>query len=136
MSPLAAEIQKEEPSSSVTAPGPGDPAALSVFQPAIFGPPSPLHSTGGRHTRAHSEPLAPLNKYYPHFPWVRQGSCATTLELPGLQDQLVHAVAAANPRTVVVVNSGPPVLMPWRHEVAATSIGYFGGQECGNALAE
>ncbi len=65
-----------------------------------------------------------------------EGYDRTTLELPGLQDRLVHAVAAANPRTVVVVNSGSPVLLPWRDEVAATLIGYFGGQEFGTALAE
>jgi beta-glucosidase len=45
-------------------------------------------------------------------------------------------VAAANPRTVVLVNSGSPVLMPWRHEVAAVLVGYFGGQEMGNAVAD
>ncbi|MDQ0242147.1 glycoside hydrolase family 3 protein [Arthrobacter bambusae] len=65
-----------------------------------------------------------------------EGYDRTTLDLPGMQDRLVHAVAAANPRTIVIVNSGSPVLMPWRHEVAATLIGYFGGQEFGNALAD
>ena len=65
-----------------------------------------------------------------------EGYDRTSLELPGLQDRLVHAVAAANPRTVVVVNSGSPVLMPWRNEVAAILIGYFGGQEFGHALAD
>ncbi|WP_458115914.1 glycoside hydrolase family 3 C-terminal domain-containing protein [Arthrobacter sp. D2-10] len=64
-----------------------------------------------------------------------EGYDRTTLALPGLQDRLVSAVAAANPRTVVVVNSGAPVLLPWRDEVAATLIGYFGGQEFGNAIA-
>jgi len=65
-----------------------------------------------------------------------EGYDRTSLELPGLQDRLVHAVAAANPRTVVVVNSGAPVLLPWRDEVAATLIGYFGGQEFGHALTD
>ncbi|WP_372494585.1 beta-glucosidase family protein [Pseudarthrobacter humi] len=65
-----------------------------------------------------------------------EGYDRTTLELPGLQDRLVHAVAAANPRTIVIVNSGSPVLLPWRDEVAATLIGYFGGQEFGNALTD
>lgn len=65
-----------------------------------------------------------------------EGYDRTSLELPGMQDRLVHAVAAANPRTVVIVNSGSPVLMPWRDEVAATLIGYFGGQEFGHALAD
>lgn len=65
-----------------------------------------------------------------------EGYDRTTLDLPGLQDRLVHAVAAANPRTVVIVNSGSPVLLPWRNEVAATLIGYFGGQEFGHALTD
>lgn len=58
------------------------------------------------------------------------------LDLPGRQDELVRAVAAANPRTVVVVNAGAPVLLPWRDEVAAIVLGYFGGQEFGSALAD
>lgn len=65
-----------------------------------------------------------------------EGYDRTRLDLPGLQDRLVRAVAAANPRTVVVVNSGSPVLLPWRDEVAAILIGYFGGQEFGTALAD
>lgn len=58
------------------------------------------------------------------------------LALPGAQDDLVRAVAAANPRTVVVVNSGGPVLLPWRDEVAAVLVSWFGGQEFGAALAD
>jgi beta-glucosidase len=57
------------------------------------------------------------------------------LTLPGRQDELVSAVAAANPRTVVLVNAGAPVLMPWRDEVAAVIVGWFGGQEFGAAVA-
>ena len=59
-----------------------------------------------------------------------------TLALPGRQDDLVAAVAAANPRTVVIVNAGSPVLMPWRDDVAAVLVGYFGGQEFGDAVAD
>ncbi|MFK0040165.1 beta-glucosidase [Paenarthrobacter sp. NPDC090517] len=58
------------------------------------------------------------------------------LHLPGYQNQLVEAVAAANPRTVVVVNSGSPVLMPWLNKVSAVLLGWFGGQEFGNAIAD
>ncbi|MFE0136832.1 glycoside hydrolase family 3 protein [Streptomyces sp. NPDC059037] len=58
------------------------------------------------------------------------------LRLPGRQDDLVRAVAAANPRTVVVVNSGSPVELPWRDEVAAVLLGWFPGQEGGAALAD
>ena len=58
------------------------------------------------------------------------------LDLPGYQNQLVEAVAAANPRTVVVVNSGSPVLMPWLDTVDAVLLGWFGGQEFGSAIAD
>jgi len=65
-----------------------------------------------------------------------EGFDRTTLALPGNQEALVRAVAAVNPRTVVVVNSGGPVLMPWRDEVAAVLVTWFPGQEFGNALAD
>ncbi|GIM90084.1 beta-glucosidase family protein [Paractinoplanes toevensis] len=65
-----------------------------------------------------------------------EGWDRTSLSLPGRQDDLVRAVAAVNPRTVVLVNSGSPVVMPWRHEVAAVLIGWFGGQEFGGAVAD
>lgn len=58
------------------------------------------------------------------------------LRLPGRQDDLVRAVAAANPNTVVVVNSGSPVELPWREDVAAVLLSWFPGQEGGAALAD
>jgi beta-glucosidase len=58
------------------------------------------------------------------------------LDLPGHQNELVEAVAAVNPRTVVVVNSGSPVLMPWLDRVGAVLLGWFGGQEFGAAVAD
>jgi beta-glucosidase len=65
-----------------------------------------------------------------------EGFDRTSLALPGRQDELVRAVAAANPRTVVVVNSGAPVLLPWIDEVATVLVSWFPGQEFGNALAD
>ncbi|QHF26184.1 glycosyl hydrolase [Rathayibacter sp. VKM Ac-2804] len=65
-----------------------------------------------------------------------EGYDRSSLDLPGQQDALVRAVAAVNPRTVVVVNAGAPVLLPWRDEVAAVLVGYFGGQEMGDAVAD
>jgi beta-glucosidase len=56
--------------------------------------------------------------------------------LPGRQDELVRRVAAANPNTVVVVNSGMPVLMPWADEVAAIIQVWFPGQAFADALAD
>jgi beta-glucosidase len=51
-------------------------------------------------------------------------------------DELVRRVAAANPRTIVVVSAGSPVEMPWREDVAAILLTWFPGQEAGNALAD
>lgn len=65
-----------------------------------------------------------------------EGFDRKTLALPGRQDELVSAVAAVNPRTVVVVNAGAPVLMPWRNEVAAILWAWLPGQEGGDALAD
>ena len=65
-----------------------------------------------------------------------EGFDRKNLDLPGRQDDLVAAVAAANPRTLVIVNSGSPVALPWRNDVSAVLLGWFGGQEFGNALAD
>ncbi|MGY1501197.1 beta-glucosidase [Streptomyces sp. QTS52] len=65
-----------------------------------------------------------------------EGFDRSDLQLPGRQDDLVRAVAAANPNTVVVVNSGSPVELPWRDEVAAVLLSWFPGQEGGAALAD
>lgn len=65
-----------------------------------------------------------------------EGFDRDTLALPGRQDELVRRVAAVNRRTVVVVNSGSPVLLPWRDEVSAILLSWFPGQEFGTALAD
>jgi beta-glucosidase len=65
-----------------------------------------------------------------------EGFDRTDLRLPGRQDELVRRVAATGTPTVVVVNSGSPVEMPWREDVAAVLLGWFPGQEAGAALAD
>ena len=65
-----------------------------------------------------------------------EGFDRADLALPGRQDELVRRVADANPNTVVVVNAGAPVLLPWADEVAAILLAWFPGQEFGNALAD
>ncbi len=65
-----------------------------------------------------------------------EGFDRTSLALPGRQDELVRAVAAANPQTVIVINSGAPVVLPWIEEVATVLVSWFPGQEFGNALAD
>jgi beta-glucosidase len=65
-----------------------------------------------------------------------EGFDRRSLSLPGRQDELVRRVHAANPRTVVVVNAGAPVLLPWLDQVPAVLLTWFPGQEFGNALAD
>ncbi|MGC5011173.1 beta-glucosidase family protein [Streptosporangium sp. DT93] len=65
-----------------------------------------------------------------------EGFDRTGLALPGRQDELITRVARANPRTIVVVNAGSPVLMPWLEEVPAVLLTWFPGQEAGAALAD
>ena len=68
--------------------------------------------------------------------WETEGEDRTTMDLPGDQDELIRRVAAANPRTIVVVNAGSPVTMPWADEVAAIMQVWFPGEEFGEALAD
>mgnify|MGYP000023548151 FL=1 len=58
-----------------------------------------------------------------------------SLALPGQQDELVSAVAAANENTVVVIRSGGPVELPWREDVAAVLEQWYPGQADGDAAA-
>lgn len=67
--------------------------------------------------------------------WETEGFDRPDLELVGRQNELVARVAAANPRTVVVLNVGSPVTMPWLAQVPAVVQMWYAGQEAGNALA-
>ncbi len=58
-----------------------------------------------------------------------------SLNLPSAQDELISAVAAANPHTVVVVNAGAPVAMPWLPSVAGVLDTWYPGQTSGTSLA-
>jgi beta-glucosidase len=64
-----------------------------------------------------------------------EGMDRTSLALPGDQDQLIDAVANANRRTIVVLNTGGPVLMPWLHDVAGVLEAWYPGQQFGDSIA-
>jgi beta-glucosidase len=51
------------------------------------------------------------------------------MDLTGRQNELIAAVAAANPRTIVVLNAGSPVSMPWANEVAAIVLAHYPGMD-------
>ncbi len=68
--------------------------------------------------------------------WQSEGFDRPDMDLPGQQNALVEQVAAANPRTIVVLNTGSPITMPWLAKVAAVVQAWYPGQECGNAIAD
>jgi beta-glucosidase-like glycosyl hydrolase len=59
----------------------------------------------------------------------------TTLDLSATDESMISQVAAANPNTIVVINSGSPVVMPWLNSVAGVFENWYGGQETGAAMA-
>jgi beta-glucosidase len=67
--------------------------------------------------------------------WESEGRDRESMDLPGTQDELVERVLAANPRTVVVVNAGSPVTLPWAERAPAILDVWFGGQEMAAGLA-
>ena len=68
--------------------------------------------------------------------WESEGFDRESMSLVGRQDELIARVAAVNPNTIVVLNVGSPVAMPWADDVAAIVQSWYGGQEAGNALAD
>jgi beta-glucosidase len=68
--------------------------------------------------------------------WETESEDRASMGLPGRQDELVAAVAASNPRTIVVLNCGSPVTMPWIDDVAAVLQIWFPGGQVGSALAD
>jgi beta-glucosidase len=64
-----------------------------------------------------------------------EGSDLANISLPNGQDAMIEAVAAANPNTIVVLNTGGPVLMPWVGQVKSVLEAWYPGQEDGAAIA-
>lgn len=67
--------------------------------------------------------------------WTTEAQDVGSLALPDGQDALIAAVAAANPKTVVVLETGGPVLMPWLDRVPAVLQAWYPGQRGGEAIA-
>jgi beta-glucosidase len=68
--------------------------------------------------------------------WDTEGQDRPHMDLVGRQNELVNRVAAVNPKTIVVLQTGGPVTMPWLSRVSAVLQAWYPGQECGNAIAE
>jgi beta-glucosidase len=68
------------------------------------------------------------------YQWESEGMDLPSLSLPRHQDDIVAAVAAANPRTIVVLETGTPVTMPWVSAPAAILEAWYAGSDGANAL--
>ena len=67
--------------------------------------------------------------------WRTEALDATGLALPGNQNALIEAVATVNPRTIVVLETGGPVTMPWPDKVPAVLEAWYSGLAGGEAIA-
>lgn len=68
--------------------------------------------------------------------WESEGYDRPNLSLPLRSDELISRVAEANPNTVVVIQAGSAVSMPWIDKVAGVVYAWYGGNETGNAIAD
>src|SRR6202042_1935442 len=67
--------------------------------------------------------------------WMAEEHDVADLNLPGNQNALIEAVAAANPHTIVVLETGGPVVMPWLDKVQGVVEAWYAGNRGANAIA-
>lgn len=68
--------------------------------------------------------------------WETEGRDRDTMDLPPNSDKLIAAVLKANPKAVIVIQSGTPVTMPWADQANAIVQAWYGGNETGNGIAD
>ena len=68
--------------------------------------------------------------------WESEGADRESIELPNQQNELVERVLDANPNTVVVLNCGAPMTLPWLDRAPAVLLAWYPGQEAGEAVAD
>jgi beta-glucosidase len=68
--------------------------------------------------------------------WETEGHDRDTMDLPPNSDELIAAVLVANPKAVIVIQSGTPVTMPWADQANAIVQAWYGGNETGNGIAD
>ena len=68
--------------------------------------------------------------------WESEDFDRIDMKLPGDQNELIQRVVAANPNTIVVLNNGSPLELPWLDQVPAVLQSWYSGQELGNAIAD
>ncbi|MBZ5663035.1 MAG: glycoside hydrolase family 3 C-terminal domain-containing protein [Acidobacteriia bacterium] len=69
------------------------------------------------------------------YQWESEGMDLPSLSLPEHQDELISAVATANPHTIVVLETGGPVTMPWVDQVSAIAEAWYAGSQGHKAVA-
>ena len=133
------------PALSLQAPGAGD---MARFRKVVYDPSSPLKAIVAKAPGAKidyadgADPAAAaaLAKGADVAivfvtQWMIEGYDAQGLTLPDHQDALVEAVAAANPHTIVVLETGNPVLMPWLDQAGGVLEAWYPGARGGEAIA-
>lgn len=66
----------------------------------------------------------------------KEGKDRETMDMPPHVDELISAVLAARPNTVVITQAGNPISMPWRRAASTMVHSWYGGNEAGNAVAD
>jgi beta-glucosidase len=69
------------------------------------------------------------------YQWMSEGMDLASLSLPEKQDELIAAVAAANPKTIVVLETGTAATMPWVDKVSGVLEAWYAGSDGANAVA-
>jgi len=123
-------------------------AIMGVPVPKVYHPSSPLHAIrcqsgaaqvdyldGHDHDAVAGQAAAADAVIVFVESWNTEGQDLADLTLPDQQNQLIHAVARANPRTIVVIESGGPVKMPWLDEVSGVLAVFYPGSGGGEAIA-
>ncbi len=98
--------------------------------------PSRRTSSSGAMAVPRRAPMLPLVVVGSNRSWESEGFDRPDLSLPGDQRRRVEAVIAANPSTIVVVNAGSPVEMPWAATAGAVLVAWYPGEEGADALAD
>lgn len=125
---------------------------ITARNPVIFNPPSPLsairelaekRAPGTRVVFYNGTSIATATRLAKRADmiivfatqWMQEGRDNRDLTLAGQQDALIEKMAALNPRTVVVLETGGPVLMPWLDKVGAVLEAWYPGNRGGPAIA-
>ena len=141
--------QVDPPGGSVVPPSPPGPNPMAAFMRQTWMPSSPLRSltaklpsatvsyNSGDDLTAAADAAKKANIAIVFaYQWESEGMDLKTLELSDEQNKLIETVAAANPKTIVVLESGSPVTMPWIDKVAGVVEAWYPGIRGAEALAD